>query len=355
MRSRFLPLLLALALPACVAKRPVPSHDENPPEVMGPVIPDQNVGEETVPPEEAYGPAMPVGGVSTETATDTDTAVATATSTSTETSTATAVAPGPVAPAKVCLVLGPGMAKAMAEAAVIASLKKAKIPLHCVVGTEMGAVVAALYSFTNGSANNLQWQLFKLHKDTWFNFPMLSLRDPRSTGGKLHEFFEGIFKGKKIEELPIPFSTLAVDDERDSDAELSHGDLSDALSASVAVPGVFDSWKMNGNTFHSAALTDPLPVELAKKLGGNFIVAVDVLTDSGAPGKNRFAKTWGPARSLMKLQRKEASFVIQVATPNIQFDDFGRQGEILAAGTAATEKALPELKAAWEKASAGAR
>lgn len=354
MRNR-IPLLLilpALALSSCAGKRPGPSRDDTPPEVMGPVIPSQSVEEEQVPaqPEsgESYGPSVPQGGVPVATATDT--ATGTATSTATETAVTTAPAAG-----KLCLVLGPGMAKAMAEAAVLASLKKAKIPVHCVVGTEMGAVVAALYSFSNGSTNNLQWQLFKLNKETYFNFPMISLRDPRSSGNKLHEFFAGVFKGKKIEDLPVPFGTVAIDEERDQGVELTHGDLADSLSASVAVPGVFDPWKVGGDAFHSSALTDPLPVELARKLGGNFIVAVDVLTDSGAAGKNRFAKAFSPARSLMKLQRKEASFVIQVATPNIQFDDFSRQGEILAAGTAATEKALPELKAAWERWSAGAR
>lgn len=350
---RLLTILASLVLTACAAKRPAPARDD-PPEVMGPAIPDQSVQEEPVssadqPPPEAYGPAMPPEGVIP--APDATGTASTATSTSTDTATAVEA---PAAAAKLCLVLGPGMAKAMSQAAVLAALKKAKLPVHCVVGTEMGALVGALYSFSNGSTNNLQWQLFKLSKESYFNFPMLSLREPRSSGGKLHEFLEGAFKGKKIEELPIPFATIAVDEERDATVELTHGDLADALSASVAVPGIFDPWKVGSDRMHSAALSDPLPIELARKLGGTFLVAVDVLTDSGA-AKSRFAKAFAPARSLMKLQRKEASFVIQVATPNIQFDDFSRQGEILAAGTAAAEKALPELKAAWERVSAGAR
>lgn len=351
---RLLTIFAALALSACAAKRPAPGHDD-PPEVMGPAIPEQSVEEEPVPPTEqppaeAYGPAMPPEGVIPA---PEATATAEATSTSTETETETAVA-APAGEAKLCLVLGPGMAKAMSQAGVLAALKKAKLPIHCVVGTEMGAVVAALYSSSNGSTNNLQWQLFKMSKETYFNFPMLSLREPRSSGGKLHEFFEGAFKGKKIEELPIPFATTAVDEERDSPAELTSGDLAGSLSASVAVPGVFDPWKIGDTRMHSSALSDPLPVELARKLGGTFIVAVDVLTDSGV-ARSRFARAFAPARSLIRLQRKEASFVIQVATAKIQYEEFSRQGEILAAGTAAAEKALPELKAAWERASAGSR
>ncbi len=341
--------LLIFSLTACAGRRPAPSSEENPPGVLGPVITEGSVEEQPVSGEN-YGPEAPPGGVQPEpisTSTATDTAVAPAPSPT--------PAPAPGAP-KLCLVLGPGMAKAMAEAAVLASLRKAKVPIHCVVGVEMGAVVGALYSFSNGSTNSLQWQLFKLNKETYFNFPMLSLREPLSTGRKLHEFLRGIFKDKKMEDLPIPFATIVMDDERDSSVELDRGDLADALSASVAVAGVFDPWRLRGEIYRSGALSDPAPVELARKLGGNFIVVVDVLADVGAAdAKSRFQRALNPARSLMKLQKKDASFVIQVTSSGIPFDDFGRQGEILAAGTAAAEKALPELKAAWEKFSAGAR
>lgn len=357
-RISLLLLLPVLLLSACAGKKISSGSGDSPPEVMGPVIPEENVETETVPPSEAlpgegYGPALPAEGELGETSTSVETSTSISTATSIDDGNESASQP-PVDP-KLCVVLGPGMAKAMAQAAVLASLKKAKLPVHCVVGVEMGAVVAALYSFSKGSTNNLQWQLFKLNKDTYFNFPMLSLRDPRSTGNRLHEFFEGLFKGIKIEDLSVPFATTAVDEERGSVYEWTRGSLADSLSASVAVPGIFDSWKTGSGKFQSAALTDPLPIELARKLGGNFIVAVDVLADAGSGGKSRYAKTFLPARSLMRLQRKEASFFVQVVTTQIQYDDFSRQGEILAAGTAATEKALPELRAAWERWSAGAR
>jgi NTE family protein len=354
-----LPYIILLALAGCVAKRPMPER-QDPAEVFGPAIPIENVQEETVPtlpdssPTEAYGPTIPPEGVIPAPEAQ-GSSTATTTSTSTATTDGSEPSLTPSESAKLCLVLGPGMAKAMAQAAVLATLKKAKIPIHCLVGTEMGAIVGALYSFSNGSTNNMQWQLFKLSKENYFNFPMLSLRDPRSSGGKLNEFFSEVFKGKKTEDLPIAFGSIAVDDERDSNADLTSGNLADNLSASIAIPGIFDSWRIGETKFHSAALTDPLPVELARKLGGTFVVAVDVLSESGPAGKSRFAKAFAPAKSLMKLQRKEASFVIQVATTNIQYDDFARQGEILSAGTAAAEKALPELKAAWERASAGTR
>lgn len=260
--------------------------------------------------------------------------------------------PPPPAPeaAKLCLVLGPGMAKALAQASVLEAIRKAQIPVHCVVGTEMGAVVGALYAHANGSTNSLQWQLFKFTKDNYLNFSVLSLRDPKSSGRKLHDFLRGVFREKKIEELPLPFATVALDSERDSPLNFERGDLVDALSATLALPGIFDPWKIESGAFVSGAVSSPAPVELARKLGGNFFVLIDVVDDQdGAKQATRFQKAFSPVRNLLKLQRKEASFVVYVKAGAIAFDDFDRQGEILAAGARAAEKSVPELKAAWEK------
>jgi NTE family protein len=273
-------------------------------------------------------------------------------------------APAPVVPAppstpstdaKLCLILGPGMAKALAEATVLEAIKKAGIPVHCVVGTEMGALVGALYA-QSGSANALQWQLFKLNKDNYFSFPMLSLREPKASGRKLHDYLRGIFRGQKIEQLPTKFATLGMDLDRDTAVPFEKGDVANALSASLAMPGIFDPWRVGGSPLYSGAVRSPAPIELARKLGGNFLVLIDVLEDtSGAPSEARFQKAFSPVRNLIRLQKKDASFVISVPAGNIPFDDFNRQGDVLAAGSKAAAASVPELKAAWEKFQAGAR
>ncbi len=294
------------------------------------MIEDQEVSQENMPePEESYGPAEPSGA---------------------DSSAVVEPAPPGVEP-KLCLVLGPGMAKALAQAAVLESIRKVNLPVHCVVGTEMGAVVGALYSQANGNTNSLQWQLFKFNKDNYFNFPMLSLREPKSSGKKLNEFLRAMFRGKKIEGLPIRFGTVAVNMDRDSTENFTQGDLPGALSATLAMPGVFDPWPLNGESLSSGAIRSPAPFDLARSLGGNFLVLIDVIEDNaGAPKENaRFQRAFSGARNLVRLQKKEASFVIQVNAGSIPFDDFSRQGEILAAGARAAEKSVPELKAAWEK------
>jgi NTE family protein len=399
----FFLFFLSTTLLSCAGSGPKADSGEVSPDVMGPVFHDQAVDSQPVQGGGQYGPSSPTGmaaetttatavqssvqsSVTTETSTSVQTAVSLATgsstvaistdtspglSTSTATgslsagsagATATATTASAVATSartggdpKLCLILGPGMAKAMAEASVLEAIHKAKLPVHCVVGTEMGAVVGALFASSGGSTNNLQWQLFKLNKENYLNFPMISLREPRSTGRKLNEFLRGIFQAKRIEELPISFGTVVVDDDRDAPVEILRGDLADTLSASLAVQSIFEPWHIGHDVFRSGITAEPAPVELAKKMGGNFLVVVDVLGESGGGGKTRFQRAFTATRSLMRMEKRDASFVIQVNTDAIPFDEFGRRGEILSAGAAAAEKAMPELQAAWEKWSAGTR
>lgn len=301
----------------------VPVHDTN---VDSSAIPSEQYG-----PKEVYGPEVPAEGV------------------------APAPAPAPVEPQtfepKLCVVLGPGMAKAIAHAPVLEAMKKASIPIHCIVGSEMGGVVAALYAFYGGSANNLQWQLFKFHKDNYFSFPVLTLREPKSSGKSLNDFLRNIFRGKKIEDLPIKFATVATEPASGSAVDISKGDVADALSATLAMPTIFEPWQFDGNALVSGAVSSPAPVDLAKQLGGNFIVYSDVVEDSAGAPKNmdRFQKSFVPVKSLVRMQKKEASFVITIRTGALPFEDFNRQGDYLAAGTKAAEANIASLKAAWEK------
>lgn len=333
---------MSLGLAGCAGKRSRTAPSTNVGEQYGPTIQEATVDSQKI--EQTYGPP-------TEAPTTSNQAQA------------PAEALGPPVPPegsetqetpKLCLLLSPGMAKAIAHAAILEAIKKANIPVHCVVGSEMGALVGALYSQAkSGSTNGLQWQLFKLTKANYFNFPLLSLGgDPKSSGKKLHEFIAQIFRDKKIESLPIRFGVTATEAESGSVRLFEQGNLAAALSASMAMPAIFEPWLIDGKKFISGAVSSPVSIELARKLGGNFFVIVDVAEDisDGAKGVDRFQRAFVPVKNLIRLQKKEATFVIQVKTGAIHYDDFGRQGEILQAGATAAEQAIPELKQLWEKA-----
>ncbi len=177
---------------------------------------------------------------------------------------------------------------------------------------------------------------------------MLSLREPKSSGKKLNEYFRNIFKNKKIEELPIKFGTALQEDGNEDPVAAERGLLADVVSGAVAIPEIFEPWKIQGKKFHSGALANPVPIDIAKNLGGNFFVLVNVLEEP-TNQESRFQKPFTAIRNLLRQQKRDVSFVIPVNLGAVGFDDFGRQGEILAAGQRAAEDTISDLKTAWEK------
>jgi NTE family protein len=329
-------LFLLLFLSAC-ATGARKSESTEPSEYEGVSIQEPVVEEQAIP--ESYGPELP----GTESQNDS------------QESAAPQQEQPPVIEKKepkLCLILGPGMARAIAHAAVLEAIKKAELPVHCVVGSEMGAVVGALYVFSHGSANNLQWQLFKFNKENYFNFPLLSLREPKSSGKKLNDTLREVFRDQRVEDLPIRFGVSATEPISGTIRFLDRGNLTDALSATLAMPGIFDPWRSSNGELLSGAVSSPAPIELARSLGGTFFVLIDVMEDSSGKmsGAERFQKAFSVVKNLIKLQKKEASFVVQVKAGALPLEDFSRQGEILAAGSEAAELNIESLKAAWEKA-----
>jgi NTE family protein len=320
---------LALFLQACASSQPKASQPADP--LQAPVIVDAPVEVGTVAPgAEVYGPPVPPA----------------------DAAAAVPVAPPPTSQEpKICVALGPGMAKALAEASVLDALVKAGLPIHCVVGSEMGAVVGALFAKANGSANTLAWELFKFNKDNYFNFPLFSLRAARSTGNKLHEVLDNIFRGGQIESLPLQFATVATDPTSGAVVPLRSGSLSDALSATLALPEIFQPWKLNDRDLVSGAMSSPLALDMATALGADFIIAVSVMDDVGSAGAgadHRFEHAFAPVRNLLRLQKKEVKEIIQVHLPNIPYDDFSKQAEIFSIGKTIGEKEAARIKQDWD-------
>ena len=211
--------------------------------------------------------------------------------------------------------------------------------------------MGALYAQASGNSNQINWNLFKINKDIYFNFPMISLREPKSSGKRLHQLLEDFFGKKRIENLPIHFGLSITDVQTGNTQSVENGVLAESLSATLALPPIFESWKgSDQEQFSSGAVTSPAPLETARNLGGTYFVLIDVLGDnSGNKSADRFQKAFQPIRNLLRLQRKEFNFVIPVKAGQLPFDDFSRQGDYLAAGVRAADQYVPELKANWEK------
>ena len=90
--------------------------------------------------------------------------------------------------------------------------------------------------------------------------------------------------------LPLPFGALATDMETGSAVVLDRGDLAAALRASMPVPGEFAPLEIDGRILGDGGLVDNLPVDVARRLGADMVIAVNI--DTRWPGAKCSARCW---------------------------------------------------------------
>ena len=209
---------------------------------------------------------------------------------------------------RIGLVLSGGGARGAAHVGVLRALDEMRVPIDAVAGTSMGAVVGGLYSAGLSGAEieevfrNLDWQdMFRdrsLRRDLVYRRKQddRSIYARGSLGLRYGEGIElplGLVQGQKItqalrsatlgvadvtdfDRLPTPFRALATDLETGEAVVLDHGDLATVLRASMSAPGVLAPVEVGGRLLVDGGLVDNLPVGLARSMGVDVLIVVDV-------------------------------------------------------------------------------
>jgi NTE family protein len=225
---------------------------------------------------------------------------------------ATPDAPAPV-PAhdltrpRICLVLSGGGARGMAHIGVLKILEDLKIPIDCIAGTSMGAIVGGLYASgmtaaqIDATMRSLDWQeafrdapprrdlAFRRKQDDR-NF---LVRLPLGLKHKQILLPKGFIQGQKLQEtlrqltlpfsnstdfdlLPTPFRAVATDLETGNAVLMDKGDLAIAMRASMSAPGVFAPVELNGRLLVDGGLAENLPVNVARAMHADILIVSDV-------------------------------------------------------------------------------
>lgn len=258
--------------------------------------------------------------------------------------------------AKICLVLGPGMARGFAHAGVIEAAIESGLKPHCIVGTEMGALVGSLYAL-NTNTNTLQWQLFKLKKEIYLDFPLFSLKEKLASGEKLYRFLQENFGNRRIGELKVPVAISVTDASSGEGSVLRDEVVAEAIAASLALPGVFKNKEIGSRALYSGSAATPLPVKEAVALGATHVIVVDLLSDNFAVPSSggaaaEIAKQFVVARNLAKFQKAETPYVIAPNLHNFSFTDFDKRVEIVSVAKRAAAEALARIRSAMHAAAA---
>lgn len=197
------------------------------------------------------------------------------------------------------LALGGGSARGWAHIGVIRALADAGVEPDIVCGTSIGALVGAAY--VGGELDRLETWVRSLRLQTVVSFFDFSLGSGLIKGEKLIDFFRSRFVDSDIRELARPFGAVATDLQRGREVWLREGVVSDAVRASIALPGLFTPVQRDGVWLVDGGLVNPVPVSLCRAMGADLVIAVDLNTDRLGhrlkPKPAKTARTRAPAET----------------------------------------------------------
>ncbi len=212
-------------------------------------------------------------------------------------------------PPRIGLALSGGGARGIAHVGVLKVLDEMRIPISCVTGTSMGAVVGGTYA-AGRTPQEMEKEVIAADWDTIFRDapprkeiavrrkvddyltlfkPEFGVKDgglalPKGViaGVSIETFFRELsmpaFGIGDFDKLPIPFRAMATDIETGDSVVLSKGSLAQAMRASMSVPGAIAPVEIDGHLLVDGGIANNLPIDEARKLCGDIIIAVNIST-----------------------------------------------------------------------------
>jgi len=175
-------------------------------------------------------------------------------------------------PPRVALVLGSGGPRGFAFVGAIKALEEIGVKPDLIVGTSVGAMVGALYA-SGMDARRLEKTAYDLNLLEFFEVGALT---GASSGRPLQDYVNGQLGNRTLEQLPIAFVVAAT---RMKDRQLvafNAGDAGLAVRASSASPGQFEPVRVGSELYVDGDVASPVPIAIARKLGAQVVIAVDV-------------------------------------------------------------------------------
>jgi NTE family protein len=258
----------------------------------------------------------------------------------------TAVVAPVVSKPKIALALGGGAARGFAHIGVIKMLEAQGIVPDFVVGTSAGAVVGALYAagYDAFAMQKIAQQLDEKIFADWTLGGRGLLK-----GEALQDFVNQQLQRRPLEKLNKSFATVATDLNSGERVVFRSGDSGMAVRASAAVPGVFQPAQFGGRSYVDGGLTSPVPVQAAREMGADLVIAVDISSrPEGQPVDSISAILW-QTTSIMggiiaRNEMRDADIVIRPRLPYVKSWDFTARHDAMLEGERAALAAIPALR-----------
>lgn len=315
---------------------------------------------------------------------------------------AAALALVPVTPAaaqarpKVCLVLSGGGARGAAHIGVLKALEARRIPIDCIAGTSMGALVGGAYAsgmstsamegliasitvqalFNERPPRNEQSVRRKLDDRSILLGPEVGISDDANatlpkgvvSGVQLETFLRQVALVPgwvEFDRLAVPFRAVATDLVTGKPVVFDRGELANVMRASMSIPGAIAPAEITGQLLVDGGLTDNLPIDVARRMGADIVIAVNL----GTPLSRRDEVTSliGVTTQMVNIlteqnvraslaSLKPTDILVEPALGEFSAGDFDHLPKTVPIGEAAVEKVAdrlaglamaPDAYAAW--------
>ncbi len=280
---------------------------------------------------------------------------------------------------RIGLALGGGGARGLAHLGVLKVLEDNGIPVNLIAGTSMGSVIGAMYAqFPHAEKLIDRWLTFLSSSDFNSLGTRFIVHQKEQTTSLLAQFVSVVAKGfvinispyrqallktnrlsdaiaqlvddEDIQDTLIPFTAVASDLNSGHTVAIHSGRIREAITISSSIPGFIAPHARDGQLLVDGGVTAAVPVEIARDMGADFIIAVDVGINSIPPLKEpnildiitRVDTIRGI--NLNEQQVRQADICIHPDVKNAHWSEFYRFEEFIQAGITSANKALPEIR-----------
>ena len=177
----------------------------------------------------------------------------------------------------IALVISSGGARGLAAIGIIEELEKRGHKITSVAGCSIGSLITGMHASGNLSVFK-EWVL-KLNKKEIFRLMDFTISTQGVLkGDKAFEEIKKIIKDVKIEDLPIPYTAVAVDLVTHKEFVFNSGSLFNAIKGSSSIPSVVTPMKLNDKILVDGGIINPLPLSNIKRTDGDILIGIDLNT-----------------------------------------------------------------------------
>ncbi len=287
---------------------------------------------------------------------------------------------------KIGLALGSGAARGLAHLGVIKALHKADIPIDVVSGTSIGAIIAAVYGANpniDAAIRSVSNYLGSSDFDrTRLELIKESALEPKGYFGAIRKYIntglffavsfrrssfiseetyrrnlEKILPQGSIEDLPVKIGLVSMNLHTAAEEQSVSGNIIEKVMASCSIPGIFPPIPFNDSLYVDGSWINPVPVNVARNLGADFVIAVDVSPglDEAHREMNGFDITLkaaeGSRHCLKEIRMSKADVALRVDLKEMHWADFSQIDTCTKAGEKTVEQSLDLIrkKIFWKK------